>query len=81
MTHPASTTNAMPRHAPSTAQATQYKHATTAQGIAHQRFKIINFTAHPCITIRRDCEGPLGGRSESISGHHLVDLEGRTQPC
>ena len=81
MTHPASTTNAMPRHAPSTAQATQYKHATTAQGIAHQRFKIINFTAHPCITIRRDCEGPPRGRCESISDRDFVDLERRARPC
>jgi hypothetical protein len=81
MTHHATTTNAIPRRAHSTAQPIQHDHATTAQGTAHQRFKITNFTAHPCITIRRDCEGPLRARCESILERSFVDLESRARPC
>jgi hypothetical protein len=81
MTHPASTTNAMPRHANSTAQVTEHTHATTARSATHQRLKITNFIAHPCITIRRDCEGPPRGRCESISDRDFVDLERRARPC
>jgi hypothetical protein len=77
MTHPASTTNAMPRHA----QATEQTHATTARSTTHERFKITNVTAHPCITIRRGCEGPPRGRCESISERRFVDLEGWAPPC
>jgi hypothetical protein len=81
MTHTASTTTAIPLHAHSTAQATEHTHATTARSITHQRFKITNFPAHPCIMIRRDCEGPPRGRCESISERDFVDLERRARPC
>jgi len=81
MTHPASTTNAMPRHAHSTAEATQHSHETTIQSTTHQRFKITNFTAHPCITIRRGYERPPDERCESILGCRPVDLEGWALPC
>jgi hypothetical protein len=62
-------------------ETSQHDHATTDPPASNERLKIKNFTAHPRITIRRDSEGPPGGRWEWISDCPLIDLEVRTQPC